>query len=51
MKIKKGTHLVSNRGLYTHHGLYIGNNKVIHYSGLADGMESGPIEIVEFRKQ
>lgn len=50
MKIKKGAHLISNRGLYTHHGLYIGDNKVIHYSGLADGMESGPIEIVELEK-
>jgi hypothetical protein len=47
MSIKKGTHLVSDRGLYTHHGLYIGNQQVIHYSGLADGMESGPIEIVK----
>jgi hypothetical protein len=46
MSIKKGAHLVSDRGLYTHHGLYIGNNQVIHYSGLADGKESGPIEIV-----
>ena len=50
MKIEKGTHLVSDRGLYTHHGLYIGNNKVIHYSGLADGMESGPIEIIELEE-
>ena len=46
MSIKKASHLVSDRGLYTHHGLYIGNNQVIHYSGLADGLESGPIEIV-----
>ena len=46
MSIKKGAHLVSDRGLYTHHGLYLRNKQVIHYSGLADGMESGPIEIV-----
>ena len=45
-----GTHLVSDRGLYTHHGLYIGNNKVIHYSGLSDGMENGPIEIVSLNE-
>jgi len=44
--IKIGSHLVSSRGVYTHHGLYIGNDEVIHYSGLADGLESGPIEVV-----
>lgn len=46
-----GDHLVTDRGLYTHHGLYIGNDRagkhsVIHYSGLATGLEAGPIEIV-----
>lgn len=39
-----GAHLVSDRLLYSHHGIYIGDSKVIHYSGLADGMESGPVE-------
>ncbi|WP_159991987.1 lecithin retinol acyltransferase family protein [Pelistega ratti] len=33
-----GSHLISSRGLYTHHGIYIGNGQVIHYSGLADGV-------------
>lgn len=28
-----GDHVVVNRGYYTHHGIYIGNNKLIHYSG------------------
>jgi hypothetical protein len=41
-----GQHLVVTRTGYTHHGLGIGQNKVIHYSGLADGLESGPICIV-----
>jgi len=31
--MKIGDHLVSDRILYTHHGLYIGNQLVIHYSG------------------
>lgn len=39
-----GAHLVSSRLIYTHHGIYIGNNQVIHYSGLADGLSSGPVE-------
>jgi len=32
-----------DRGLYTHHGVGIGDGLVIHYSGLADGLDSGPI--------
>ncbi|UJS23683.1 lecithin retinol acyltransferase family protein [Thiothrix winogradskyi] len=41
-----GDHLISSRLGYTHHGIYIGNGKVIHYSGLADGLTltSGVIE-------
>ena len=41
---KIGTHLISPRTGYSHHGIYVGNGKVIHYSGLADGLESGPVE-------
>ena len=43
-ELKVGDHLVTPRTGYTHHGIYIGNGKVIHYSGLADGLESGPVE-------
>ena len=28
-----GDHLVTPRTGYTHHGLYLGNQQVIHYSG------------------
>jgi hypothetical protein len=38
-----GDHLVTSRLGYTHHGIYIGDNRVIHYSGLADGISSGDI--------
>lgn len=38
-----GQHLVVDRGLYTHHGLGDDSGGVIHYSGLADGLQSGPI--------
>ena len=43
---KKGSHLITPRVAYTHHGIYIGNEKVIHYSGLSDGLKSGPVEEV-----
>lgn len=28
---KEGDHIVVDRGIYTHHGIYIGNNELIHY--------------------
>lgn len=41
-----GSHLVTSRMGYTHHGIYIGNDKVIHYSGMADDLSftTGAIE-------
>lgn len=39
----RGDHLVSNRFGYTHHGLYLGNGWVIHYSGFSDGFSSGDV--------
>lgn len=45
MKVPKvGSHLVTPRAGYTHHGIYVGLEKVIHYSGLANGLSAGPIE-------
>lgn len=44
-----GQHLVVGRVGYTHHGLGIGTGKVIHYSGLANGLESGPVCIVSLK--
>lgn len=42
-----GDHLVTERGVYTHHGIYIGEGKVIHYAGLSEeGKKTGPIEEV-----
>ena len=43
--MKKGDHLKVDKGFYSHHGLYIGSNKVIHYTGFANGMSSGPVKI------
>lgn len=39
-----GDHLVTQRTGYTHHGIYIGSDQVIHYSGFANGMNKGKIE-------
>lgn len=45
--IKAGDHLITERLGYTHHGIYLGRNKVIHYSGLANGLRAGPVEITD----
>jgi hypothetical protein len=41
-----GSHLVTPRRDYPHHGIYAGDCKVVHYSGLAQGMRRGPVEEV-----
>lgn len=38
-----GDHLVADRGAYTHHGLYVGKGRVIHYSGLSQDLAAGPV--------
>lgn len=43
--MKKGDHLVSPRTGYGHHGLYIGNGEVIHYSGFSEPLDKGFIGI------
>ncbi len=43
--IEIGSHIVTPRTGYTHHGIYAGEDLVIHYSGLSDGLTAGPIEI------
>lgn len=45
-----GDHLISSRGFYKHHGIYSGKDLVIHYSGLADGMQAGPVEEVSLEE-
>jgi hypothetical protein len=39
-----GAHLVTPRRGYLHHGIYVGDGKVVHYTGLANGLQRGPVE-------
>lgn len=41
-----GAHLVTRRPGYMHHGIYIGNGRVIHYAGLSRHLGSGPVEAI-----
>lgn len=43
MVFKKGTHIVATRMGYSHHGIYIGNNNVVHYSGFNEFAKKGKI--------
>lgn len=40
-----GSHLIVNHFGYSHHGIYAGKGRVIHYSGLAHLFKKQPIEI------
>jgi len=39
-----GTHLVTARNGYSHHGIYTGRGRVIHYGGFCDALQSAPVE-------
>lgn len=39
-----GSHVVTPRRGYLHHGIYVGSGRVVHYSGLAYGLRRGPVE-------
>jgi hypothetical protein len=41
-----GSHLVTPRRGYLHHGIYVGDGKVVHYAGFSDGLHGGPVEEV-----
>ncbi|MFI3155026.1 MAG: lecithin retinol acyltransferase family protein [Methylococcaceae bacterium] len=45
-----GDHLVTHRTGYSHHGIYIGNEQVIHYSGFVNGYSNGEISIASFNE-
>jgi hypothetical protein len=42
-----GAHLVTQRQGYEHHGIYVGNGRVVHYAGFASSAHRGPVEEVE----
>jgi hypothetical protein len=39
-----GAHIVTRRHGYTHHGIYAGAGKVVHYAGFSRGLRRGPVE-------
>lgn len=45
-----GSHLVTPRRGYLHHGIYVGDRKVVHYAGLAHGLRGGPVEEISLAR-
>ncbi|HYS68302.1 MAG TPA: lecithin retinol acyltransferase family protein [Paraburkholderia sp.] len=45
-----GAHLVTQRRGYEHHGIYVGNGRVVHYAGFASSTQRGPVEEVELER-
>jgi len=41
-----GSHLVTERLGYTHHGVYAGAGRVVHYAGLSRSLRRGPVQEV-----
>ena len=41
-----GAHIVTPRRGYTHHGIPVGQGRVVQYRGLARGLRTGPVEEV-----
>jgi cell wall-associated NlpC family hydrolase len=41
-----GAPLVTLRRGYSHHGIYVGDGKVVHYAGLCRAWHRGPVEEV-----
>lgn len=45
-----GAHLVTPRRGYTHHGIYAGGGRVIHYAGFKRLFERGPVEEISLEE-
>jgi lecithin:retinol acyltransferase len=45
-----GTHLVTPRWGYSHHGIYAGNGRVIHYPGFKTPLRRGPVEEITLER-
>jgi len=43
--IELGTHVYVNRTLYTHHGIWLGDDKVAHYTGEPGNLKNAEIAV------
>ena len=45
-----GSHVITPRRGYLHHGIYVGAGSVVHYAGLANGLRRGPVEEISLTR-
>lgn len=45
-----GAELVTHRSGYSHHGIYVGDGKVVHYAGLCRSLRRGPVEEISVER-
>jgi hypothetical protein len=45
-----GSHIITPRRGYLHHGIYVGGGNVVHYAGLTSGLHTGPVEEVPLNR-
>ena len=45
-----GAHIITQRYGYTHHGIYAGVGRVVHYAGLSRGLRRGPVEEISLAR-
>ncbi|HTT09608.1 MAG TPA: lecithin retinol acyltransferase family protein [Burkholderiaceae bacterium] len=49
-ELPAGAHLLTPRRAYTHHGIYVGDGRVVHYAGLCRSLVRGPVEEVSLEE-
>jgi hypothetical protein len=45
-----GAHLVTPRLAFSHHGIYVGDGRVVHYGSLTHSLAGGPVEEVSLAR-
>lgn len=45
-----GSHLITARKFYIHHGIYLGAGRVAHYAGYSGSFTPGPIEVTDLEQ-
>jgi Lecithin retinol acyltransferase len=45
-----GSHVITPRLGYVHHGVYVGDRMVVHYAGFAHGLRRGPVEEISLAR-
>jgi len=45
-----GSHLISPRKFYIHHGIHLGGGRIAHYAGYSGSFKPGPIEVTDYER-